>query len=259
MDAYMQTLFLFLAALVGWAAGSLVNYFCDVLPLRRKLVGPFCLHCQSPINQMSYWVLPGRCPACGRRRSLRAWLVHGFMAGMGAWLWLTMQPDVLSFALSLATTAYFCMVATIDIEYRLIMHPVSLAGVILGLVVGILRHGLLDTILGGLAGFGAMLAFYFLGIAFVRLLARLRGQPLEEAEGLGFGDVNLGLVVGLFLGWPGVLAGLVLAILLGGIVSLVQLSLAFVRRNYQAGLTLPYGPFLAASAVILLYFKDILS
>jgi len=123
--------------------------------------------------------------------------------------------------------------------------------------VGIWRHGFMATILGGLVGFGAMLAFYYLGITFVRLMARIRNKPVEEGEGLGFGDVNLGLVVGLFLGWPGVVAGLVLAILLGGAISLIYLLFTFLRHGYKPDLSVPYGPFLAASTLILLYFKDL--
>jgi leader peptidase (prepilin peptidase)/N-methyltransferase len=191
-------------------------------------------------------------------RSLRTWLVFVLVVGVSVWLWISREQSWYLFAVDVLVVAYFVMIAVIDMEYRLIMHPVSLAGVALGLGVGMWKHGFAATILGGLVGFGAMLAFYFLGIAFVRLLTKARGQPLYEAEGLGFGDVNLGLVVGLFLGWPGILAGLVLAILLGGAVSLLYLLLALLRRAYKPGLALPYGPFLAASAVILLYFKDLL-
>ena len=72
---------------------------------------------------------------------------------------------------------------------------------------------------------------------------------------MGFGDVNLSAVIGLLLGWPAILAGLILAILLGGAVSLVYLMYKLITRRYEAFSAIPYGPFLVASTVILLYFR----
>jgi leader peptidase (prepilin peptidase)/N-methyltransferase len=162
----------------------------------------------------------------------------------------------MGFFLGLILLAYLGVVIVIDLEHRLILHPVSLAGAILGVGIGTWLHGLTATLLGGLFGFAGMLALYYLGIVFVRLSARLRGQPIGEDEGIGFGDVNLSGVVGLLLGWPGILAGLLIAILLGGAVSLLYLLLMITIRRYRPSLALPYGPFLAASAIILLYLKD---
>ncbi len=84
------------------------------------------------------------------------------------------------------------------------------------------------------------------------------GRDLEEPEdALGFGDVNLGGVIGLLLGWPGIIAGLVFAILLAGGFSLVYLLIKLLRREYRPSLAIPYGPFLAASAAWLLVFKNL--
>ena len=70
-------------------------------------------------------------------------------------------------------------------------------------------------------------------------------------------DVILGGILGLILGWPGIVAGLVLGILIAGLVSFLYLvGMALIRR-YQAFTAIPYGPFLVASALLLLFFKDI--
>jgi prepilin signal peptidase PulO-like enzyme (type II secretory pathway) len=89
-------------------------------------------------------------------------------------------------------------------------------------------------------------------------LARRKGKSLTE-DALGFGDVNLGGVLGLILGWPGILLGLVLAILLAGVGSLLYLLFSLVTRRYRDDLVIPYGPFLIASAVALLFFKNVVS
>jgi leader peptidase (prepilin peptidase)/N-methyltransferase len=158
---------------------------------------------------------------------------------------------------SLAWLFYFGVVVVIDLEYRLILHPVSLVGALLGLVFGILNHGVLNTILGGMAGFGIMLAFYFLGVLFIRFISKTRGDDIDEVA-LGFGDVNLAGVIGLLLGWPGIVGGIFLAIIIGGVVSGIVVVMGMIQKKYQAFQALPYGPFLVISAAALLYISSAL-
>ena len=105
---------------------------------------------------------------------------------------------------------------------------------------------------GGLAGFGIMLALFYLGFLFVKWLSKLRGREIEE-DALGFGDVMLSGVLGLLLGWPGIAAGLVIAVLLGGLGGIVTLAIMLIRRKYQAFTAIPYGPFLILAAAVLLF------
>lgn len=74
---------------------------------------------------------------------------------------------------------------------------------------------------------------------------------------LGFGDVNLSGVLGLMLGWPIILFGLGVAVLIGGAVSLVYIIVKLITRRYQALMALPYGPFLVLGAVLFIYFRDL--
>lgn len=238
-----------IAPILGWLGGMLVNYLADVLPTRRRLCAPFCQNCQSDLGWVNALLWPRRCAACGRPRGWRSWLVEAIAVAAATGLWLK-QPR-LGFWVSLVLVLYFGLVVVIDLEHRLILHPVSLAGAVLGLGVGIWLHGWKSTLLGGLAGFGSMLALYILGGLFVSLIARLRGRSINEIA-LGFGDVNLSGVLGLLLGWPGVFAGLMLTILLGGLASLIYIVFMLIARRYQAFSAIPYGPFMAASAVLLL-------
>lgn len=146
---------------------------------------------------------------------------------------------------------YFGLVAVIDLEHRLVLHPVSLAGAGLGLVVGWLLHGFLPTLLGGVAGFAIMLGLYALGGVFAKWMAKRRGEPIEEVA-LGFGDVNLAGVCGLMLGWPGITAGLVIGILLGGGVSLAIILGQLAAKKYKPFTAIPYAPFIILGTIILL-------
>ncbi len=163
-----------------------------------------------------------------------------------------------AFIEGLVLLAYFGVVTVIDIEHRLILHPVSIVGGILGLIYGMQLHGVWSTVIGGMAGFGTMLVLYLFGILFSAFQARRRGE-LQFEDALGFGDVNLGGILGLLLGWPGVVAGLLLAVILAGALSLVYLVWTLIRKRYDLSLAIPYGPFLVASAIWLLYFTGSLS
>lgn len=168
------------------------------------------------------------------------------------------DPGKLGFITSLAVLFYFGVVIVIDIEHRLIMHPTSIAGAILCGAVGIWQHGILATLLGGLAGFSIMLAVYWLGDKFARWLAQRRKIEMEE-EALGFGDVALSGVLGLLLGWPGIIAGLILAVLLGGAGSLIVVVYALITKKYHAFMAIPYGPFLIIAAGLLIFWGSALS
>ena len=238
--------------LLGWICGILINYISDVLPFKRRLVKPFCTNCEESQPLLNYLFWPRKCPHCGHLRTRRSWVVELSTIIIAVWLWS--QPSlVLGFWVSLLVVIYFGVVVVIDLEHHLIMHPVSLVGSIFGLIIGIQLHGIINTILGGLAGFGAMLVLYIIGALFARFIVR-RSQEGFSDEALGFGDVILGGILGLLLGWPAIIAGLFFAILLAGGVSIIYLILTLLTRKYRAFTFIPYGPFMIAGAAGLIFF-----
>jgi leader peptidase (prepilin peptidase)/N-methyltransferase len=168
-------------------------------------------------------------------------------------------PAKLGTWLGLALVAYLGLVVIVDIEHRLIMHTVSLAGAVLGLVTGTVQHGLIATLIGGATGAGIMLIFYLFGLLFARYRARKLGADDGE-EALGFGDVTISAVLGLMLGWPLILAGLVFGILAGGIGSLLMIIILVALRRYQAmSVFTAYGPYLVLGAALLIFFPQTLN
>lgn len=243
-----------LVVILGWVSGAIINYISDVLPHRRRLVWPYCHNCEKPQPIFNYLVWPRKCPFCEQNRAARSWIVELLAIIMTIWLWN--QSDlILGFWLSLIVIIYFGVVVIIDLEHHLIMHPVSLVGGVLGFIIGIQLHGMIDTLLGGLVGFGSMLGLYMLGALFARYIVR-RSQSGFNDEALGFGDVILGGILGLFLGWPAIIGGLFLSILLAGAVSLFYLLVSLLARKYRAFSFIPYGPFMIAGAVALIFFNS---
>lgn len=250
----MVTTILILA--LGLGGAWLVNYLSDVLPRYRRFVAPPCPDCQARLGSCFYLAMRP-CGECGNKPSLRHWAVV-ITLPLLAVLLRYYPPPVFGEIGGILWLVYFSLVVVIDLEHRLILHPVSLVGAILGLIYGILSHGVAETLSGGAAGFGIMLLFYFLGELFIRYLSKRRDEDIQEVA-LGFGDVNLAGVLGLVLGWPGVVGGIFMAILIGGVVSGIFFMVQSMRKKYHSFQALPYGPFLVASVWILLYISEFVS
>lgn len=248
-----------IAASIGLGVGGLINMLADSLPRDRRPVLPHCPACTAP-RTMATWLGVGsllvkswRCPYCGTARSWRVLLIEAATIFGALWLYRR-NPEPLSFWSDLFILATFIIIVVIDIEHRLILHAVTgPAALIIGLV------GLLNVdkdpgsiVLGGLVGLALVLGMYLLGGVFARIMARIRGQILDEVV-FGFGDVTLAGLLGLTVGYPGILVALFLGILTAGEFSLVYILFMLIRGRYQAFIPIPYGPFLVLGTGIV-YF-----
>jgi len=243
--------------ILGWLAALLVNYLADVLPATRKLTSPTCTQCDTKFAWTDY-LLFKNCSTCEHHRSKRTWITQflGIIASL--YLWYS-PPQKLGYWLGLVLLVYLAVVFVIDLEHRLILHPVSIFGAVLALGFGTLLHGFTSTLIGGLAGYGIMFALYGFGILFNRLRTkRMVAEDIipDDEDALGFGDVNLAGVLGLLLGWPTIWFGLLLGILGGGAISLIIVLIMLIRNRYKEDammVFIPYGPYFIISTFILLY------
>jgi len=252
--------------LLGWLAGLFVNYASDVLPVTRRFSQPACPHCQTVFSWADYLTLRA-CRQCGTKRSLRTWIVQILAVVSFTYFWL-FPPIGLGLPLSLIVLTYFGVVIVIDLEHHLILHPTSLFGAVLGLVVGVytqsrvngLSSGILTSLLGGVAGFAIMFVLYQFGGWVARIRARkmrAAGQAEDDEEALGSADVILAGVLGLMLGWPNIILGITAGALVGGVVGLLAVIGHFVKRRYAENSLMtfiPYGPSLVLGAFYILYF-----
>jgi prepilin signal peptidase PulO-like enzyme (type II secretory pathway) len=218
----------------------LVNYLVDTLPRTRRLARP------------DWWPLSAGALGAYFSRP-RVWL--STLAALVLAYGLVSIPiaDWPLWQLTLVLI-YFAVVFIIDLEHRAVLHEVSWAGALLCGTIGWLRHGPLDTLLGGVGGFVILFTLYWQGEQLGRWLARRRGQDWEEVA-LGFGDVNLAGVIGLLVGWPAVLGALMLALIFGGLFSLGHIAFNLARRRYSAFAAIPYAPFLVLGAVGLILLR----
>lgn len=256
-----------LLVLGGWLAGAVVNLLADTLPLPRPQIfhGPRCPACGLAYPLEHWLALPAalagrnRCPYCAAPRGRRPALVElGAALGAG-YLWVWAGGDAGRFAAAAVISLSFLLIGVIDFERRLILWRTVWVSALLFLVIGGLApdRGWQKTLIGGLAGYGFVAVLFLAGGVYSYAVARLRGRPLDEVA-FGGGDVNLAGLIGLAVGWSGVVVALFLGVLAAGLFSLSVIALQLLRRRYDPHMPFAYGPFLILGGLaVYLYGHDL--
>jgi leader peptidase (prepilin peptidase) / N-methyltransferase len=238
-----------IAFLFGSLVGSFLNVCIYRLPKEESIVfpGSHCPACQAAIRPwdnipiLSFLLLRGRCRACGSPIAWRYPLVEcltGFLFAV-----TVSRHGVTPLALSLlAFLSALVVIAFIDLDHQIIPNAVTMPGIPLGLLVGLLlgEPPILDRVMGTLAGAGFLYLVLFFGSA-------LYGQ-----EAMGEGDLNLIALVGAFLGWRGVVVTILVGCLAGSAVGLTLIGLRRLQRREP----IPFGPFLAFGAFVAAFWGE---
>jgi leader peptidase (prepilin peptidase) / N-methyltransferase len=242
----VTVLFLVSVGLLGLLVGSFLNVVIWRVPRGESVVRPpsHCPACHKRIRSrdnvpvLSWLLLRGRCRDCGTSISVRYPLVELGTGIVFAALALTigLEPDLPAF---LYLGAVGVALAMIDIDVKRLPNAIVLPSYIVGsLLLGVAAIAETDGRAAVRAGLGmvALFAFYFV-------------LALIYPAGMGFGDVKLAGVLGLYLGWLGwaeLVTGGFLGFLLGG---LVGGALMAVRRAGRKS-KIPYGPFMLMGAFL---------
>ena len=230
------------AFVLGTVIGSFANVCIFRLPRRQSLIAPasHCPQCNAAILPyqnipiLSYLLLRGRCARCREPISIRYPLVE-LLTGILFFLvyqrlgptWEGLEAAVLLSAL--------VVISFIDLEHKLVPDVISLPGIVVGLLFGLLvpMNQVLDSLWGVLLGGGL---FYLIA--------------LVSRGGMGGGDIKLIAMIGAFMGWKLILVTIFAAVLLGSLVAVALLILRLKGRKDM----IPFGPFLALGAFITLFY-----
>ncbi len=226
---------------LGLAIGSFLNVVIWRVPRGESVVAPpsACPQCEAQIRPrdnvpvLGWMLLRGRCRDCGEPISVRYPLVEAATGLLFAGVAYFMAPWNLPAFLYLM--AISIALTLIDVDVRRLPNAIVLPSYIVGgvlLTVAAVAEGDLGALLRAVIGAILLYVFYF---------AVLFAYP----AGMGFGDVKLAGVLGLFLGflgWKELIVGAFLAFLVGGIVSIGILVTG--RRRMK----IPFGPYMLAGA-----------
>lgn len=202
----------------GLAVGSFLNVVIDRLPKGENIISgrSRCDHCGKTLRWfeliplLSFVLQRGRCLRCGKQLSVQYPIVEMATALGFAFLYPSFSYILIFISLFVIFVA--------DLKYQIIPDSMLIVG-----VVGVLFQGRPMW----LAGFGASLFFLILFL-------------ITRGRGIGFGDVKLGFLMGLLLGFPYIVIALYIAFLTGATAGVI-LILGKMKTLKSA---VPFGPFL---------------
>ena len=167
----------------------------------------------------------------------RTWAVCAALAaGAGGLAW---NIELIVFVLWLGVLAVLSWIDLRTLRLpKAVVNPATLIS--LGALAGLSQRN------GDLQRFGIAVA---VGAGCYLFFAALH---LANSHALGFGDVRLAGLNGLFLGWLGPLTALGALVLGAGGASVVALGMLALRKSARRSLA--FGPFLAAGAALAVFF-----
>tara|TARA_B100000315_G_scaffold260459_1_gene322069 strand:- start:8558 stop:9355 length:798 start_codon:yes stop_codon:yes gene_type:complete len=228
---------------LGTISGSFFNVIIYRLPLEESIVKPrsHCPNCKKTIPFyrnipiLSFILQKGKCAECRKTISLQypaVELTNGLIWG---WAFSTMNiPDAVVSSLIISI-----LITIAWIDAKLLMVPLDLivAGIIV-LITGAVGFNLfaLNQILLGIVA-GVFLPALIMGFTWL----------FTHRQGMGWGDLQLGLVLGAWLGPICMIGTLFLASFLG-LIAWICISIV---KGFDRNRPIPFAPYLVFSGVFI--------
>ncbi len=245
-------LFIFLS---GLAIGSFLN--CVIFRLEKNesfLRGrSYCPNCKKNISWQdlipvfSFLFLRGKCRYCKKPISWQYPLVE-ISTGLIFLLIFNLQFSIFNeFSIfnfqTLLSTFYFLIISSLlivifvfDLKHYIIPDGAIYSAIAVSGLWSLAYGQVLNTISSAIGA-----ALFFLAIFLI-----------SRGKWMGFGDVKLAFFMGLFLGFPKILAALFLAFSIGAIIGVCLII--FGKKKFSS--EVPFGPFLIIGTFLALFFGE---
>jgi prepilin signal peptidase PulO-like enzyme (type II secretory pathway) len=249
----------------GLIIGSFLN--CLIWRLRKKegiMNRSYCPKCKTQINWhdniplLSFIFLMGKCRKCKQRISWQYPLVElatGILFLLAFFINYELRItnneffnlNILSlihnssFIIQLLRDWFFISVMIIvfvyDLKWYLILDVITLPACFVVFFLNLwLGFSWLNLLVSGIIGAGFFLSQFL----------------ISRGKWIGGGDIRLGLLMGLALGWPSIITAIFLAYLIGGFAGIILI----MAKKKKLGSHVPLGIFLTSAAVAALFYGE---
>ena len=252
----MEILYSCYVVLASLALGSFLGMAVVRIPKGESLIRPrsHCPECSRTLSWfeniplLSFLVLRGRCRGCGVKISPHYFFVELLTAALSLYAFWRIQPFGRFLLFEFALILPLILLLSLDWKYLLLPDAITLPGIGVGFIVRIvdahyffhvssLWKILLDSFLGAALGF---LTLFLLALIY---------RKLRGIEGMGGGDFKLAAMLGAFFGWKAIFFIFFIASLLG----ILYGVLGILTKRFSRQTQLPFGSFLAASALLFFF------
>ncbi len=248
MDTIFLNSFLYVIIfLLGLTFGSFLNSWIWRTWENVRIVAgrSMCIHCgrklawYENIPVLSFLYLNGQCRTCKKPIS---WyypvveLATAFLFLIVAWHHLDRSLENWFFIRDLFFVVILIIIFVFDALHKIIIPTIIWLGAIVGLFFNYfyLHFTWQSFALGVLIGAGFFLLQYL----------------VSRGRWIGGGDVRMGVMMGIWLGWPSILVALIISYVLGAIIG-VSLIL-FKRKDWTH--EIPFGTFLSVGTFLTLFW-----
>ncbi len=250
MAAHVNASVVAIAGIAGLPIGSFLTVVVHRVPTGESVVAPGsrCPACGTAIRAvdnvpvLSFLLRRGRCRTCGAAISLRypaTELATALLFSAVA----SRMPSPWEVPAYCVLVAGLVALGAIDVAHFRLPTPVIVATLAVGAPLLVLAsaktHAWSSLVHAGVAGVACFAAFALLYAA--------------ARRAMGYGDVRLAGLCGVFLGWLGyrvALVGVLLGVLAAGAAAVALLASGRAGRKTR----LPFGPFLAVGTVAAVLF-----
>lgn len=283
MLIYIDFLY-FLVFALGTVFGSFLNVVSDRLINGDPIIfgRSKCDHCEKVLAShnlipiVSFFLQRGQCEKCKARLSFY-YPLSEFITG-AAFLFAAYYSSIfrnfdmmsiVSFLYLATVLSFFVIILLSDAKYRIIPDKVVLPAIVFVFLAVILftllditvyREKLMADNLGKYlveAGFWKqyvwralqrmlVMVFSAFGIAMFFWSIIIIWEKIFKHEGMGYGDIKLGLLIGLFNGFPNNILAIFLGFMLGAIYSVFYIIVG--KKTVKD--TIPFGPFLILGSLV---------
>ncbi len=265
----MTAIVIVLIFILGTTIGSFLSVVLFRLKEKKQSIffsRSMCPACKKQLKArhlvpiFSWLFLRGRCGYCGAKISIH-YLILELVTGLIFLVTFlkfnflmvipsTINPEMFNYFLDWKTLEIFVFyiiefslligIFFYDLLYKEIPDQLSLPAIGIAIAGGLIFGSPqpLSMALGG------VMIFLFFALQFV----------LSRGTWIGGGDLRLGAFMGVFLGWEKGLLALVIAYIVGAIVSLILMLGKKVNRKSQ----IAFGPFLVMAVVVCVFYGDVI-
>lgn len=241
--------------LFGLAVGSFLNVLIDRLSKDESIVKgrSYCDHCKKPllwydlIPLLSFFILKGKCRHCQSPISFYYPVVELTTGLLFVGVLFFLGGFTINFITIIIIIYYLLIVSSLivifftDLKYGIIPDKIVFPAIIVTSLFLISQYPniLISNLLSALGAF-----LFFLLLSLVKI---------KKRESMGFGDVILVFLLGLFLGFPKIIVAFYIAFLTGAALGCI---LILWGKKKLSGGTIPFGPFLVLGAIISLFWGE---
>lgn len=231
--------------IVGLVFGSFLNVCIFRIPKGESISYPpsHCMKCGTKIKAydlfpvISYVILGGKCRKCGDKISIRYPLVELFTGIIFLLIYLKFGLTLYFIKYSILS-CFLIVVGLIDLDTTDVFFSTTLPAIIIGIVFIIINYFTGEN----------FTTFIFGGILSGGIIALI----ILFTGGMGWGDFEICLFAGLFLGLKPSIIMLFFSFVIGGIFGMFLIATKRKsRKDY-----IPFGPYIAVASFIALFWGN---